>query len=146
MKKINILIVILTLAIVAVSCETYDDYNTDRKSVVGFSDPSKNINGVPEGGTKSSFANVFISDVSNVDRTFSVIVVPVKDPLTNPPTATDNYTFDSTVVIPANTRRGIVNITAIDVSITSVRSYFALAIEGDTDIVSGGIVLVGVKN
>lgn len=142
MKKVNILMIILTIAIVAVSCETYDDYDTDRKTVVGFTSATKNINNVPEGGTKSTTVDLFVSDLSSADRTFTIVAIPA-DSLG---TAPENYTFDSTVLFPANERSASIEVTAIDNSITDERRFFKLAIEGSENVVSGGIVLMGVKN
>lgn len=142
MKKVNILIVILTIALVAVSCETYDDYDTNRKTTVGFITASKNINNVPEGGTKTDSVQLFISDISSAARTFTVITVAV-DTL---PTAAENYTFESTVTFPANTRQVNFGVTAVDNSIDDTRRFFRLAIQGEADVVSGGRTLVGVRN
>lgn len=142
MKKVNILIVILTIALVAVSCETYDDYNTERKTVVGFTVATKNINGVPEGGTKSTTVDLFVSDLSSADRTYTVISQPV-DSLG---TAAENYTFDPSVTFLANTRVATIEVVAVDNSITEERSFFKLAIQGGEDVVSGGVVVVGIRN
>lgn len=142
MKKVNILLVILTIALVAVSCESYDDYNTDRKPVVGFSTATQNINNIPEGGTKSATVNLFVSDLSSADRTYTVVAMPV-DSLG---TASENYTFDATVTFLANTRESSIEVIAVDNSITNVRSFFKLAIQGGEDVVSGGIVLIGLRN
>ncbi|MBG44561.1 MAG: hypothetical protein CL530_11410 [Aequorivita sp.] len=142
MKKVNILIVILTIAIVAVSCETYDDYNTDRKTVVGFTTATKNINNIPEGGTKSTTVDLFVSDLSSAARTFTIKAIPA-DSLG---AASENYTFDSTVTFPANERSASIEVIGIDNSITDERTFFKLAVEGSADVVSGGIVLMGLKN
>lgn len=142
MKKVNILIVILSIALVAVSCESYDDYNTDRKAVVGFTTATQNINNIPEGGTKSATVNLFVSDLSSADRTYTVVAIPA-DSLA---TASENYTFDATVTFLANTRTSSIEVTAVDNSITDERSFFKLAIQGGEDAVSGGIVLMGLRN
>ncbi|MEM0518263.1 MULTISPECIES: hypothetical protein [Aequorivita] len=141
MKKVNILIVILAIALVAVSCETYDDYDENRLTTVGFVTLTKNIS-VPEGGSKTDSVKVFVSDLSNVARTFSVITV-APDTL---PTAPENYTFESTVTIPANTREVMFGVTAIDNSIDDTRRYFRIAIKPEPNIVSGGRSQIGVKN
>ncbi|SRX54659.1 hypothetical protein [Aequorivita sp. CIP111184] len=141
MKKVNILLVILALAIVTVSCETYDDYNAERKTTVGFITLTKNIS-VPEGGSKTDSVSLFVSDLSSSARTFTVITVPV-DTL---PTAPENYSFESTVTVPANTREVKFGVTAIDNSIDDTRRFFRIAIQGDANIVSGGRTLIGVKN
>ena len=141
MKKVNILTVILAIALIAVSCESYDDYNTDRKTVVGFVTLTKNIS-VPEGGSKSDSVKVYVSDLSNSARTFSVTTLA----LDSLETAAENYTYDSTVTFPANTSEAYVHVTAIDNSITDERNYFQLVIEGDANTVSGGRSLIGVRN
>ncbi len=144
MKKINIIITLIVLAFVVVSCETYDDYNTDRKTVIGFTSESDNINNIPEGGerTRTFTDALFVSDISDVDREFKVMVIPTILPEAEPPaTATnpENYIFESTVTIPANSRRGDFTVTGIDNSIEDERGeYFSVAIEGGGDIVSGG--------
>ncbi len=141
MKKVNIFLVILAIAMVAVSCETYDDYNTDRKTTVGFVTLTKNLS-VPEGGTKTDSVKLFVSDLSASARTFTVITVPV-DTL---PTAPENYSFESTVTVPANQREVNFGVTAIDNSIDDTRRFFKLAIQGEANVVSGGRALIGVKN
>jgi len=146
MKNIKFLILTLTLALVAVSCESYDDYDTDREPIVTFAKKSQNINGVPEGGTKDQELEVFVSDVANTDRSFDIVVVPITDTETNPPSASENYTFDSSVIIPANERIGVITFTAIDVSISSDRTYVMLGIKEGEGYVSGGTITVALRN
>ncbi len=146
MKKIKFLILILTLAVVAVSCESYDDYDTPRETIAGFISASKNINRIPEGGTKTETLDIFVSSASSEERTFTIEVVPVPNPEENIPTDPENYTFDSTVTIPANERSGSISVTGIDVSISDVRTFFQLAVKAENDVVSGGKVLIGLKN
>jgi hypothetical protein len=141
MKKVNILIVILAIALVAVSCETYDDFDANRMTTVGFVTLTKNLS-VPEGGTKTDSVKVYVSDVSSVARTFSVIAI-APDTL---PTAPENYTFESTVTFPANTREVNFGVTAIDNTIDDTRRYFRIAIKGEANVVSGGRSQIGVKN
>ncbi|MDN3724315.1 hypothetical protein QRD02_07960 [Aequorivita sp. SDUM287046] len=144
MKKFNIILTFVVLALVAVSCETYDDYDTDRKTVIGFTSASDNVNNIPEGGERTrTFTDVlFVSDLAPVDRQFTVTVIPTILPDAEPPsTATnpENYTFESTVVIPANSQRGSFTVTGIDNSIEDERGeYFSVAIQGGGNVVSGG--------
>ncbi len=143
MKKINIIITFIVLALTVVSCETYDDYNADRKTVVGFSVSSKNINNIPEGGERSSTVDLFVSDIADVDREFKIMAIPA---LEAPATAPENYSFDATVLIPANTREGTITVTGIDNSIEDPEGeFFALAIEGGGNVVSGGRVSIRVR-
>lgn len=144
MKKINIIITFVVLALTVVSCETnYDDYNADRKTVIGFSIPSKNINNVPQGGERSSTVDLFVSDMVDVDRQFNIISIPA---LEAPATAPENYSFDATVTIPANTRVGTITVTGIGNSInTPSGEFFALAVEGGGNVVSGGRISIRVR-
>ncbi|MBK5214620.1 MAG: hypothetical protein JJE55_13275 [Flavobacteriaceae bacterium] len=146
MKKFRILYLIGLIAIITSSCETHDDYNPDRKTIIGFSQATRNINSIPEGGSRSSTVKVFVSDMTDADRTFNVIVVPVVNPDLYPPTAPENYSFSPTVVIPANTREAELEITGIDVSLTDVRTYFSLGFESTPDVIAGAITLIGLKN
>ena len=146
MKNIKFLILILAVAVVSVSCETYDDYDTDRLPAVGFTAKNKNINSIRPGTEKSTTIDVFASDVSTSDRTFDVITVPILDTETNPPAAAENFSFDSTVTIPANTRVGTMTITGIGVSLPSgERVYFKLAIDSDPSVVAGGQILIALR-
>ncbi|XOL40011.1 hypothetical protein KCTC32420_00376 [Aequorivita nionensis] len=144
MKKINIIITFVVLALFVVSCETYDDYDTNRKTVIGFTNSSDNVNNIPEGGERTRTFNdaLFVSDLADVDREFKVIVIPTILPDAEPPaTATnpENYTFEATVIIPANSQRGSFTVTGIDNSIEDERGeYFSVAIEGGGNVVSGG--------
>lgn len=146
MKNIKFLILTLTIALVAVSCERYDDYDTDRETIIGFVKKSQNINGVPEGGTKEQVLEVFVSDVANTNRSFDIVVVPIPDPETNPPTGSENYTFEASVTIPANERIGMMTFTAVDVSLTRDRSFVMLSIKEGSGYIAGGTVTVGLKN
>lgn len=149
MKKINLLFTFVVLALVMVSCESYDDYNTDRKTVVGFSVPSKNINNIPEGGEKTTTLDIVTSDLASVDRTFKIITIPALLDDSNPPfveTNSENYTFDATVTIPANTREGSITVTGIGNSIQDERGeFFSLAVEGGGNVVSGGRTTIKIK-
>lgn len=146
MKNIKFLILTLTLTLMTVSCESYDDYETDRDTIIGFVRRSNNINGVPEGGSKSLDIEIFVSDVSNVERTFDIVTLPIPDPETNPPTGAENYIFDSSVIIPPHERIGIITVTAVDVTITKERSYFMLGIKEGNNHIVGGTTTIAVRN
>ncbi len=144
MKKNNIIFSLTAIfaLVFMTACETYDDYDTDRTSVVGFIKATENINNIPEGGTKSTTLQLFVSDVSSSDRTFSIVTAPV-DTLA---TGSDNYIFDSTVTFLANERTASIEVTGVDNSITDERSFFRLIVEGSSDVVSGGRILMGLRN
>lgn len=143
MKKINIIITLVALALFVGSCETYDDYDTNRKPIVGFKTATGNINNIPEGGEKSrTFSDVYVNELADVDRVFNLVVIPTILPEATPPaTATnpENYTFDATVTVPANSHEGSFSATGIDNSIEDERGeFFTVAIQGDENVVSGG--------
>ncbi|WP_347374205.1 hypothetical protein [Aequorivita sp. Q41] len=147
MKKFRILYLLGLLVVLATACESdNNEFDADRTTIVGFTDKSKNINSIPEGGSKSTTVKVFVNDVSTEDRTFNVIEVPIEDPVTNPPTDAGNYSFPSSLVIPANSRVGEIEVTGIDVTITDERSYFSIAIEGSATVVSGTKSVIGLRN
>ncbi|MRT16633.1 hypothetical protein F3C99_06645 [Vitellibacter sp. q18] len=149
MKKISLIITIVAVALSLGSCETYDDYNTDRKTVVGFSEISRNINGVPTGSEKSIDVKIFASDLSSSDRQFNIISVPtILDDSTVPPevqTNPDNYRFDPTVTIPANTREGVITVYGTNASMQQNIEFFSLAIEGSANVVSGAVTKIRLR-
>lgn len=152
MKKINIIITFVALALFAVSCETYDDFNAERKTVVGFTSPvDNNVNNIEIGGERErTFNNVlFVSDIADVDREFKVMVIPTILEVADPPyvsTNPENFSFDATVTIPANTQLGSITVTGFGKSIVDERGeYFSLAIEGGGNVVSGGRFTVRVR-
>lgn len=144
MKNIKFLTIILGLALFMVSCDKYDDYSASESPVVGFT-KDQNINNIPSGEEKSAEITVFASTVSSSERTFNIIVVPIEDVEAFPPTAAENYRFDSSVTIPANEREGVMMVTGINVSLTSDRTFFKLALEDDPNVVAGGQVIIGLK-
>lgn len=148
MKKFNILITLVVLSLFVVSCESYDDFDADRKTVVGFTVAEKNINNIPEGGERSSTLDLFVSDISAEDRDFRIVVIPtiLTDPEIQTETNPENYSFDEFVTIPANTNRGEITVTGIDISIEDPEGeYFSLAVEGGGNTVSGGRVTIRLR-
>ncbi|WP_313111677.1 hypothetical protein [Aequorivita sediminis] len=142
MKNIKTIIAFLFTTVLLVSCETYEDYDSEA-TVVGFTKNSSNINRVPEGGTKEGTVTLYVSDVSNADRTFTLVDLPADEF----PTATDNYEYPSSVTIPAGVREIEVTVTAIDNSISpDDRTFFILAVQAGEGYVAGGQVLIGLKN
>ncbi len=147
MKKIKFITLILTIALVAVSCEKYDDYNTDRTVIVGFTKKDgNNINNIPQGGEKSIVLKLYAADIAPVDREYTIkSVTPTLDEgdiLTN----SENYSFDTTVTILANTHDGEITVTGIDNSISDEDEFFGLAVqEAAGSVVSGQIAIVRLR-
>ena len=142
MKNIKTILTFLIAAVLFVSCEEYEDYDSDI-TTVGFTKVSTNINRIPEGGTLEQPVNLFVSDVSTVDRTFTIVDLPAE----TSPTAPDNYSFPSTVIVPAGVRSIEVPVTAIDNSISpDTRTFFVLAVQDGAGYTTGGRITIGLKN
>lgn len=143
MKKFKLIFAILTVTFLVTGCESYDDFQSSGKLIAGFTTKEKNINSIPAGGSKSTTVDLFMTDVFDVDKTFNIVAIPA---LKTPATSPDNYTFDATVTFPANTRKATITVTGIDSSITNKEGeYFALAVEGDANVVSGGFASIRVR-
>jgi|SRR5690606_11309657 len=147
MKNIKYLIFILSVAVMTVSCENYDDFEEDRLPTIGFVKKNQNINSIAPGTTKSESVQVFISDVSSSDRTFEVIqiTIPENEEGEYPPTGQENVSFDSTVTIPAGERIGLVTVSGTNVTLTGDRTFYRLAIKGSENAASGGRITVGLR-
>jgi hypothetical protein len=142
MKNIKYLITILAIAVIAVSCETYDDYDTERSTVIGFTTLVGGPNAVvPAGGSLDKQINVFVSDVSSTERSFNVIVNSELTEL-----SPENYTL-SPMVIPANERTAVFTITFTDVSLETEAQPIRLKFESSAsgNIVSGNQATVQVR-
>ena len=145
MKNIKFITLILGLTLMTVSCDDYEDFDASERPVVGFSRSTNNINSVPEGGEKSIIIDVFSSTLSSEERSFPITTIPIADPDAFAPAAPENYSYDATVTIPANERVGSITVTGVDVSLSTDRTYFVLAIESGNDVVSGGTTLIGLR-
>jgi len=117
------------------SCETYDDYDTDRKDVIGFVFGTFATGMNPGQTITFPIAKYFVTTSSPVERTFQVAVVESLTGVTS-----DNYSFDSTVVIPANEQIGNMTVTLINNSLPAEPTDLILAFVSPTDgsITSGG--------
>lgn len=114
MNKLKYIITILAIAVIAVSCETHDDFDENRLPVVGLTSAVGGPNAiVPVGGTLDKQINVFVSDIASEERSFSVTVNSEITEL-----GSENYTIGQAVV-PANERAGVLTVTFSDVSLTS---------------------------
>lgn len=143
MKTFKLIFAILTVTFLVSGCDSYDDYQSSGENIAGFTTKDKNINSIPAGGSKSTTLDLFMTDVFDVDKTFNIVVVPA---LKQPATAPENYTFDATVTFLANTRTAQITVTGIDNSITDPEGeYFALGVEGDANIVSGGFASIRLR-
>lgn len=133
MKKAYIFTLILALSTLT-SCNTsYDDYEEDRGSTIGFT-----LGATLELPVSSTNPIVdfpipcFVTSASNIERTFEVIVVEEETEV-----AAENYSFNAMVTIPANERKGFLYFTAMNVSLTSDFQPLIIAFKSDDNTISG---------
>lgn len=144
MKNIKLIITVLAVALFAVSCDTHDDYDTERPTIVTFASLVGGPNAiVPVGGTLVKEINVFVSNVSNAERTFNVLLVAEETEV-----ASENYSFSSTVTIPANENTAIFSVTLTDVSLISDAQPLTLEFDGsnpDVNITGDSSITINVR-
>lgn len=129
----NFKIILFLFAITMISCETHDDFDSDRQTIIGFTTAvgSPNVT-LPVGDSVVKEYNVFISDVSNESRTFSVVIDPTSL------IGAENLSF-SEVVIPAGVREGIFTVTVTNVSLPVEYASAVFAFDNSNpNYVSGG--------
>lgn len=125
------LMLMLFVAISITSCETYDDFDSDRPTVIGFLGNDGTIQ-VPDGSSVETDINVFVSDMSSNARTFNVVVSE------DSTVSSDNYSFNATVEIAPNEREGTFSFTATDSSLTTEEKTLTFAFDNsDPSYVSG---------
>ncbi|MGY8885936.1 MAG: hypothetical protein ACKVGT_03885 [Flavobacteriales bacterium] len=140
MKKTHIILTIFLTALLVTSCETYDDY-AERPVVAGF-----NLGNVLELPLSNNLPVInfnipyFISEASPSDRTFQIIVVADQ---TSAPSS--SYSFDSTIMIPANERSGSLAFTALNIDLTTEFQPLVLAFESTDGIVGGDVARIALK-
>lgn len=135
MKNISIILAVFALVFTSVSCESYDDYETERATIIGFTQTNVNIK-VPNNGTRDKTVDVFITESSNVDRTFNISVVADQTDV-----ASENYSIASSVEILANERVGTFTITGVDVSLTDEKLPLTLRVEPSNGVIAGATLV-----
>lgn len=136
MKNIKFLFTALVLVFFVTSCEKYDDYEANRPEVVGFTTAAKNLK-VPNGRSKDLSLEVYVTNISDQDRTFTVSVVENRTLV-----AAENYELGESVVIPAGEQVGTFVMTGVDVSLTSEKLDLVLMVNPEGNTVSGGQIVV----
>jgi hypothetical protein len=139
MKKSYILLTLFVAMIFATSCrETYDDYDSGGSPVIGFTLGVEAEIGVSN--TVNLPISYFVTDVSDSDRTFQIII----DPATT--VASENYSFENPIVIPANERLGQIILSISDVSLSQEFEPIILRFESTSNVVSGDNATILVKS
>jgi len=140
MKKLYIIFTFLLATLFVVSCSTsYNDINSNHVAVIGFTSPDLEISVSESNPEKIRPLPYFVSDVSSSDRTFYIYIVETE--LTE-----ESYSFESTIVIPANERSGLLLITATNnATLTNEYVPLVLAIEETSNVAAGNRVTVSIK-
>lgn len=133
MKKTYIILTLLLTTLFVTSCETYDDFEAERDTIVGFTFGAFATGMNPGQTIVFPIAKYYITDVSPVDRTFQLVADESLTGITS-----DNYSFDSTVVIPANEQEGTLTVTLMNNSLsTEPKDLVIVFSSNDGTIVSG---------
>ena len=133
MKKTYIILTLLLTTLFVTSCETYDDFEAERDTIVGFTFGAFDTGMNPGQTIVFPIAKYYITDVSPVDRTFQLVADESLTGITS-----DNYSFDSTVVIPANEQEGTLTVTLMNNSLsTEPKDLVIVFSSNDGTIVSG---------
>ncbi|MFT6687285.1 MAG: hypothetical protein ACJAX7_000283 [Saprospiraceae bacterium] len=142
MKNIAKILVLMVVVFTTYSCsEEYDDYNADTESIVGFAD-LLGIAQVPLGEETVDIEIEFLSsDIASTERSFQVIVVAEGTNI-----AAENYTFNSSVTLPANQQSGTFIFTAVDVSLTDDFGDVFLGFESNDLAISNSQINIKVRS
>ena len=123
------------------SNKEYNDYDTNGESVVGFSD-LLGIAQVPLGEESVDIEIGFLSsDIVSTDRTFQLYVVSEGTTID-----AENYTFNPTVVMPANEQSATFIFTAVDISLTNDFGDVFLGFESNDTTISNGQIDIKVRS
>ena len=127
MKNIYRIFTILFVAIIVTSCSTdYDEMDSDHSDVIGFTLSVTLELPLSASNPEINFPlPYFVSTASSSERTFHVIVVADETEV-----PAESYSFDGTVVVPANERAGTILFTALNNGLTNDYAPLVLALEG----------------
>ncbi len=133
MKKAYILISLIIVTLFVSSCDTYEDYDKERSPVIGFTLGVDFEIALSESNPLIDFPiPYFVSEASSSDRTFQVVVVADETEV-----APENYSFDASVIVPANERTGTLLFSAMNISLPDEFAPLTLAFEETSEVTSG---------
>ena len=134
MKKIYKIVTLILAIVVVASCTTnYDDINANHTDVIGFTLAATLELPLSENNPEINFPlPYFVSNSTSSDRTFNVVVVTEETEL-----SPESYSFDATVVIPANERSGQMIFNAYNINLTNEYQPLVLAFESTSEITTG---------
>ena len=141
MKKTYIILTLFIAALFATSCETnYDEFDTDRGDTIGFTFGTLEL-GMNAGQSFDLPVTYFVTSASSEERTFQVVVNAEESDMTS-----DNYSFDSAVIIPANERSGTLFITVTNNSLPDEFVTAVFEFESSDSVTSGKKAIIRLKN
>jgi hypothetical protein len=141
--KINKLSLVLVffLSLTLFSCND-DETVVIPSNYVSFDAKQKKISLLDNEETVKDI-NIYTNDISGADRTFMVelIPVPVTVPVT-PTLAAENYTLPATVVVPANSNKGVIKMGLKNVSLSFIAQFLHLSLKQAPGISVGKPLLI----
>ena len=142
MKNITKLITILTVLMIVTSCSTnYDDFNSVRNDTIGFTISATLELPLSQNNPEINFPlSYFVSTSSSEERTFNVVVVEDESDLPS-----ESYSFDASVVVPANERSGILVFSAYNINLTNEYRPLVLEFESSSEVTSGNRMNIALK-
>lgn len=142
MKRAYIFTLIVSILTLSSCTNNNDDYPQDRGATIGFTSAALEVT-LPPGGVIPNFGiPFFVTSISSSDRTFEVTVVESESTL-----SADNYSFESTVTVPANERKGTLLFNATNNSISPDEfQNLVIAFVSTGEISSGKTALVSLRS
>jgi len=142
MKNITKSVTILAVLMFVTSCSTnYDDFNSVRNDTIGFTISATLELPLSQNTPEINFPlTYFVSTSSSEERTFNVVVVEEDSDL--PP---ESYSFDASVVVPANERSGVLVFSAYNINLTNEYRPLVLKFESSSEVTSGNRMNIALK-
>jgi hypothetical protein len=142
MKNITKLVTLLAVLMFVTSCSTnYDDFNSVRNDTIGFTISATLELPLSQNNPEINFPlTYFVSTSSSEERTFNVVVVEEDSDL--PP---ESYSFDTSVVVPANERSGVLVFSAYNINLTNESRPLVLEFESSATVTSGNRMNIALK-
>jgi hypothetical protein len=142
MKNITKLVTLLAVLMFVTSCSTnYDDFNSVRNDTIGFTISATLELPLSQNNPEINFPlTYFVSTSSSEERTFNVVVVEEDSDL--PP---ESYSFDASVVVPANERSGVLVFSAYNINLTNEYRPLVLEFESSATVTSGNRMNIALK-
>tara|TARA_R110000787_G_scaffold81036_2_gene175904 strand:+ start:63280 stop:63717 length:438 start_codon:yes stop_codon:yes gene_type:complete len=142
MKNLNKIFAVLIAVLFVTSCSTdFDEINSNHTNVIGFTLSATLELPLSENNPEINFPlPYFVSNSSTSERTFQVSVVEEESGL-----SPDSYSFDATVVVPANERSGQLVFNAYNINLTNEYTPLVLAFDSTSEIATGNKMYIALR-